>query len=305
MYCSFGVSYFCALFGKSRQAYYEQTKPANDKGLTASVVLHLVREIRRDLPRCGTDKLYFMMADQLRAMEIKMGRDALYDLLAQHGMLIRSRRRKPRTTNSNHRYHKYPNLIRNMMLTEAGQLWVSDITYICLSSGSYAYLSIITDAYSHKIVGYKLHPTLHSQGAIDALAMAAKDVKRKEKLIHHSDRGTQYCCGDYVKMITDLGIGLSMTEKGDPYENAIAERVNGILKIEFGLYERFESFEKASQATDAAICKYNTLRPHMSCDMLTPVKAHQQTGLLRKHWKIKDYGKSPKQAPVPDGLSTA
>ena len=289
MYSAFGVRYFCSLFGKSRQAYYEQISHGHDDGLQDALALKLVGEIRQDLPRCGTAKLHFMLQGKLKAHGIKMGRDALYTLLGDHGMLIRYRRRKPYTTNSNHPYRKYPNLIKDLQLTAPGQLWVSDITYISLSHGKFAYLSIITDGYSHKITGYKLHPTLHSQGAIDALLMAEKDVKRKGSLIHHSDRGVQYCCAEHVKMITHFGIRLSMTEKGDPYENAVAERVNGILKNELGLGGIFSSFEEAKQATDNAVNKYNSIRPHDSCDRLTPVMAHEQTGLLKKHWKPKVY----------------
>lgn len=286
MYGAFGVRNFCALFGKSRQAYYEQINTNDDQDFKEALVLKLVAEIRCDLPRCGTDKLLFMLQGAFKEHGIKMGRDALYGLLDRHGLLIRHRRRKPYTTDSNHPYRKYPNLIRDLQLTAPGQLWVSDITYIRLVVG-FAYLSIITDAYSHKIVGYKLHPTLHSQGAIDALLMAQKDLKKKYGLIHHSDRGIQYCCNDYVIMIEHLDIRLSMTEKGDPYENAIAERINGILKIEFLLEHTFLTFGEAGQAVDLAIKNYNQRRPHLSCDMMTPVMAHEHNGLLKKHWKNK------------------
>lgn len=286
LYSTFGVRYFCALFGKSRQAYYEQINNQNNQGFRDALVLKLVAEIRKDLPRCGTDKLHFMLQGAFKAHGIKMGRDALYELLGRHGKLVRYRRRKPYTTDSKHPYRKYPNLIRDLQLSAPGQLWVSDITYIRLIQG-FAYLSIITDAYSHKIVGYKLHPTLHSQGAIDALLMAQKDVKRKPGLIHHSDRGIQYCCTDYVTMIEHLDIQLSMTEKGDPYENAIAERVNGILKIEFLLEQTFCGLTEAEQAVAIAVKNYNHLRPHLSCDMMTPVMAHEHNGLLKKHWKNK------------------
>ncbi|HTG56034.1 MAG TPA: IS3 family transposase [Niabella sp.] len=286
MYGTFGVRYFCALFGKSRQAYYEQINNLDNQGFRDALVLRLVAEIRKDLPRCGTDKLHFLLQDAFKEHGIKMGRDALYRLLDRHGKLIRHRRRKPYTTDSNHPYRKYPNLIRDLELSAPGQLWVSDITYIRLCHG-FAYLSIITDAYSHKIVGYKLHPTLHSQGAIDALLMAQKDVKRQPGLIHHSDRGVQYCCTDYVTMIEHLDIQLSMTEKGDPYENAIAERINGILKIEFLLEQTFSGLTEAEQAVAIAVKNYNHLRPHLSCDMMTPVMAHERHGLLKKHWKNK------------------
>lgn len=288
LYSRFSISYYCKLFGKSRQAFYEQIKSPTDKGLQDALVLRLVAEIREDLPRCGTDKLYFMLQNSFSEHRIKLGRDGLYRLLGKYGLLIRHRRRKPYTTNSNHHYKKYPNLIKGMQLTQAGELWVSDITYIRLNSG-FCYLSIITDAYSHKIIGYKLHPTLHSEGAIDALIMAAKDKKRLSHLIHHSDRGIQYCCVEHVRMIEHLGIRLSMTEKGDPYENAIAERINGILKHEHGLKQIFTNYQAAMQAVDEAIKKYNEIRPHDSCDRLTPRMAHEQKGVLKKHWKVKKY----------------
>ena len=150
-------------------------------------------------------------------------------------------------------------------------------------------MSIITDAYSHKIVGYKLHPTLAAEGAIDALIMANKDSKKTKNLIHHSDRGVQYCCHDYVHMIEHFNIQLSMTENGDPYENAIAERVNGILKSEFLLNQTFSSYEVAKQAVDDAVKKYNEIRLHDSCNRQTPLTAHEQKGALKKLWKPKVY----------------
>jgi len=290
LYSHYGIGYYCKLFGKSRQAFYEQKNNDHDTGLQDALVLKLVAEIRADLPRCGTDKLHFMLQQKFVQHGLKLGRDALYALLGKYGLLIRHRKRKPYTTNSYHHYKKYPNLIREMTLTQAGMLWVSDITYIA-TANVYAYLSIITDAYSHKIVGYKLHKTLHAQGAVDALVMANNDAKKTGKLIHHSDRGIQYCCHDYVQMIEHCGIRLSMTEKGDPYENAIAERVNGILKYEHGLKETFLNFDTAKTAVDIAVKNYNELRIHDSCNRLTPVAAHEQKGVLKKYWKPKVYAK--------------
>lgn len=248
------------------------------------MVLKFVSEIRQDLPRCGVPKLHHLLQSKLAEHRIKMGRDALYGLLGEHGYLLRYRRRKPYTTDSNHPYKKYPNLIRGInYLTHPGQLWVSDITYIRLKEG-FAYLSIVTDAYSHKIIGYCLHPSLHSDGPIRALLQAAKS-KRSASLIHHSDRGVQYCCAEYVKVLEHYEIKISMTEKGDPYENAIAERINGILKGDFLLDTTFASFSEACLAVDNAVEKYNYIRPHDSCDRLTPVQAHNQSGFLRKRWK--------------------
>jgi transposase InsO family protein len=278
------VRYYCSLFGRSRQGWYEQTKREEEQHMATAIVLKLVHEIRADLPRAGVPKLHFMLQEKLVAHGIKMGRDALYQVLGEHGYLLRYRRRKPYTTNSNHPYKKYPNLIREIKyLTHAGQLWVSDITYIRLREG-FAYLSIVTDAYSHKIIGYCLHPTLHSDGPITALLQASKS-KQGRSLIHHSDRGSQYCCAEYVKVLEHYEIQISMTEKGDPYENAIAERINGILKGDFLLDRTFTSFTEASQMVDNAVEKYNHIRPHDSCDRLTPVQAHNQSGFLRKRWK--------------------
>ena len=300
LYSHFSTGYYCRLFGKTRQAFYDQRKEGADKGLQDVLALKLVAEIRSDLPRCGTDKLHHMLRPSFEEHSIKLGRDGLYGLLGSYGMLIRQRKRKPYTTNANHRYKKYPNLIRDMIVTRAGQLWVSDITYI-RHTGGFCYLSIITDAYSHKIVGYKLHPSLHSQGAIDALLMAGADTKQMSGLIHHSDRGIQYCCNDYVEMITHLGIQLSMTENGDPYENAIAERVNGILKYEHGLKDTFSSYAQAVIAVEDAIRKYNELRIHDSAGRLTPMMAHEQNGLLKKYWKPKVYRKMEQE---PEGNSS-
>jgi putative transposase len=292
MYGHYSVRYFCALFGKSRQAWYEQCSSGQKQQLSNSIILKLVEEIRTELPRAGVPQLYQKLQQPLADHGIKMGRDGLYNLLGAHGYLLRYRRRKPYTTNSNHQYKKYPNLITDVLLTQANQLWVSDITYLRLAQG-FCYLSIITDAYSRKIVGYKLHSTLHAEGAIDALIMAASKSKRQLNLIHHSDRGVQYCCSDYVQMLEHFGMQISMTENGDPYENAIAERVNGILKTEFLLSKTFTTYTEACEAVNFAIDKYNHARPHASCNYLTPVIAHEQSGVLKKRWKKKVYTRPP------------
>lgn len=284
MYGHFSVRYFCALFGKSRQAWYEGTHRQSEQQLADTLVLKLVSEIRSELPRVGTRKLHYLLASKLTDHQITMGRDKLYQLLGEHGYLLRYRKRKAYTTNSNHAYRKYPNLIRDKTLTKPNQLWVSDITYIRLYQG-FCYLSIITDAYSRKIIGHCLHTSLNSEGAIQALVKSISQSKGRESLIHHSDRGIQYCCRDYVQLLEHYSIAISMTENGDPYENAIAERVNGILKNEFELHKSFASFSEAHQATESAVQRYNHIRPHSSCDYLTPVIAHEHSGWLRKRWK--------------------
>ncbi len=241
------------------------------------------------MPRIGTRKLHYMLSATLQKHDISIGRDKLFDLLEDYGLLIRRRKRKQiSTTDSNHPFRKYPNLIRELELLRPNQLWVSDITYISLAD-CFCYLSLVTDAYSRKIIGYCLHPTLKKEGPLHALRMAQGGLpaKKQEALIHHSDRGLQYCCGDYITLLESSNISISMTEKGDPYENAIAERVNGILKEEFGLDKGFDSFEQANRAVENAINIYNRQRPHASCNYLTPEQAHQQQGLLPSKWKPK------------------
>lgn len=278
------MGYICRLFGKTRQGWYDHYYRDKYRSLSTIIILKLVREIRNELPRVGVRKLLYLLLPLLEEHNITIGRDKLYELLRQQGLLLRYRRRRPYTTNSAHRFKKYPNLIRELVLTRTEQLWVSDITYIRLTQG-FCYLSIVTDAYSRKIVGYQLHPTLASEGAVRALIMAINKLKRKQPLIHHSDRGVQYCCSEYVQVLDYFKIQISMTENGDPYENAIAERVNGILKGEFGLGKPFVSIGQAFEATTQAIRVYNQKRPHLSCNYLTPNAAHQYNGILRKRWK--------------------
>jgi putative transposase len=248
-------------------------------------VLKNVHQIRQQMPRIGTRKLQYLLTDTLQRHGISIGRNKLFDLLADHGMLVRRRKRKRiSTTNSNHPFRKYPNLVRELQVQRPGHLWVSDITYISLAD-SFCYLSLVTDAYSRKIVGYCLHPTLKKEGPLQALKMAVADKVYRQPLIHHSDRGLQYCCGEYITLLERSAISISMTEKGDPYENAIAERVNGILKSEFALDTDFESFNAAKEAVDKAITTYNDYRPHSSCNYLTPSQAHLRQGVLPARWK--------------------
>lgn len=216
---------------------------------------------------------------------IGIGRDAFFDVLRAYGLLVRIRRRKAKTTDSNHPYRKYPNLIKEFIPIAANQLWVCDITYIVIGD-SFGYLSLITDAFSRKIVGFCLHKTLSAQGTILALKQALKNNPNIKGLIHHSDRGVQYCCHEYVEILKNKHIKISMTENGDPLENAIAERVNGILKTEL-LAEHFLSFAQAQQAVAIAISTYNHLRPHNSLGNRTPFEVHSlNNGAIPKRlWK--------------------
>lgn len=274
------------MFGRQRNAWYKQQRKTDETDIRNTIILERVREIRASMPRIGTRKLLYMLQPSLEEHDIEIGRDKFFDLLESHGMLVRRRkRRKAITTDSNHPFYRYPNLIKEIRVTMPGQLWVSDITYIRLLHG-FAYLSLITDAYSRKIVGYCLHPDLKRTGTINALNMAINNwTDRGRSLIHHSDRGLQYCCSDYTSILEKNNISISMTEKGDPYENAIAERMNGVLKQQFGLDYCFKNYTEALCVVEKAITIYNKQYPHGSCNYLTPQQAHEQEGELRKKWK--------------------
>lgn len=273
----------CGLFGKTRQAYYEATWREEKLINEQELIIQEVKRIRKDLPRIGTDKLYFLLADFLNNNNIKMGRDKLYALLRAHNLLIKRSKRRAVTPNSNHPFYKYANLVKDFIPARPNELWVSDITYVLLP-GKFAYLSLITDAYSKKIVGWSLQENLQSKGPLEALKMALEHSRRKlDYLIHHSDRGTQYCSHEYTKRLKKHEIGISMTRDGDPGENAIAERVNGTIKNEF--YCRgFLSFPLAQEGIAKAIHAYNQLRPHASCDYMTPAQAHSKKAILNKRW---------------------
>lgn len=272
------------LLGYSRQSYYQGIKYIQQKAYESDIVIEEVLRYRKHQKRLGTRKLLEEMQDFLSAHQFQIGRDAMFDLLAQRGMLVTKRKRRGCiTTLSKHRFKKYPNIIRDFIPIAPNQLWVSDITYIHLPN-SFAYLSLITDAYSRKIVGFYLSKDLTAKGPLQALKMALKTNPNIAGLIHHSDRGVQYCCDAYVKLLQDNEIKISMTENGDPLENAIAERVNGILKGEL-LEEIFPSFETAQKDVAIACSTYNHLRPHGSIDNLKPAEAHQKTGKMKKRWK--------------------
>lgn len=276
----------CELFGYTRQAWYDSQKRQSRTQMGEVLVLSEAKKIREGHKKMGCEKIFIKLQSFLQEHKIKMGRDNFLALLGEHGLQVRRRKRRAKTTNSNHLYKRYPNIVHDLSLTSAGKLWVSDITYIRTIHG-FVYLSLITDAYSKKIVGWCLWPTLESEGALNALKMATSIEKISNKLIHHSDRGIQYCCYDYVNYLKGSSINISMTENGDPYENAIAERVNGILKDEYDLYDTFEDYNQAYEAVKVAVEKYNNQRPHRSCDMLTPMQAHIKTGKLKKRWKKK------------------
>lgn len=290
-----GIKLLCRLFGKTRHAYYDHQWRLQNDVLKDEVVLKEVLLIRESLPRLGTLKLHAMLKPILEIHQLKIGRDYLFEFMRERNLHIRTRRRQAITTDSRHWMHKYNNLIKDLQVCRPEQLWVSDITYIRLV-GQFGYLSLITDAYSKKIMGYSFRTDLSAQGCIDALKMAiAQRQYSSGSTIHHSDRGSQYCCKEYVDLLISNGIAISMTENGDPYENAIAERINGILKSEFNLYNSNLGFKETYSHIEKSIKAYNELRPHASCDYLTPEQAHQTKGDLKKRWKQKNTNKIKKQ----------
>ena len=276
----------CGLFGKSRQAWYDEQKRQDSDDLQASLLLAEVRRLRIDLPSVGVDVLHHQLANFRQQHGIKIGRDKLANLLRDSGLLIRRKTRRVKTTWSHHRYFKYPNLTIGLKVVAPNSLWVSDITYILIGRG-FGYLSLITDAYSRKIVGWALDDSLQVSGPLTSLKMALKANKDRlgAGLIHHSDRGVQYCGHEYIRLLTDANIAISMTQTGDPYENALAERVNRTIKEDMLQNRGFVNFESAQQAVGRAIANYNSLRPHGSCNYHTPEQAHQMTGELGKKWR--------------------
>lgn len=280
-----GVEKLCRLFGKTRHAYYDHQWRKQNDFLKEEIIIQLIHEIRQSLPKLGTRKLQYLVNQKLIGHKLEAGRDYLFDLLATHKLLIRSRKRKIITTNSRHWMRKYSNLLTDIEILRPEQVWVSDITYIRMSNG-FVYLSLITDAYSRRIMGYNLQKGLGAQGCLKTLQMALNNRNFPHRLlIHHSDRGSQYCCKEYTDLLIENKIAISMTNNGDPYENAIAERLNGIIKSEFNLYSSQFGFEETAAFIEKTIAAYNQLRPHSSCNYLTPYEAHQQSGTLKKRWK--------------------
>ena len=285
-----GLAKLCSWLGMSRQAYYQNSWKAIDTSIEEELILQQVNQIRQNHPRLGTRKLYDKLQAFMLENSIKMGRDALFNLLAANHLLIRKRKRRITTTNSYHWLRKYPNLIRNFVPTAPHQLWVSDITYWKINAQEHLYISFITDVYSHKIVGYQVAETLEAIESIQALQMALSAFEGAEShlpLAHHSDRGIQYYSREYVKLLQDNNIQISMTENGDPLENAIAERVNGIIKEEYLNAYEVNDIKEARGLLDRVIQLYNNDRPHLSISNLTPNQVHHSQNPLKteKLWK--------------------
>lgn len=284
-YPQYKMDELCRLFGKSRQAYYERERYTSRQHLEEEIILALVRDVRKEFPCMGCKKLLIFLQNRLQQADLEIGRDAFIDLLKRNRMLVKRKRSGRRTTFSSHWLRKYPNLIRGFTPSAPNQLWVSDITYI-EGKDRFLYLSLITDAYSRKIVGWTLAPTLDASYTVNALKMALKTLPSEHSgLIHHSDRGVQYCCKNYVDILSNNKILISMTESGDPLENAIAERINGILKTEWINKMPAQSHREIFTFISQIIGLYNEQRPHQSISYKTPSMVHATEMKVERKWK--------------------
>jgi len=238
-----------------------------------SFIINLVKRERQLHPNIGGRKLKVCLESELIEEGIDMGRDCFFDVLRNYSLLIPRKRNKARTTNSMHNFFKYKNLFKDLELTGPGQGWVSDITYIRTHEG-FIYLSLITDAFSRKIIGFDAGDTLEATGCMKSLKKALGQLSKNLNPVHHSDRGSQYCCHEYIDLLKHHNIQISMTEENHCYENAMAERINGILKHEYGLKGTFKTKKQAVKAISQTIKIYNELRPHYSLNMKTPQEVH-------------------------------
>lgn len=285
-YRQVSLTRLCRLLGITRQAYYQHFWYVSDCSTQQQVLLQQVEDIRRFHPVIGGRKLYCMLQPFLLEHQIKIGRDALFDLLAVNKLLVRRKRRHIRTTQSDHWLKKYPNLVKNWKPSSPQQLWVADITYIPVSTG-FLYLNLITDAYSHKVVGYHIGENLGTVNTLKALKMAVRANPETKDLIHHSDRGIQYCSSEYVNFLKHHHIQISMTESGDPLENPLAERINGIVKHEYLKHYPIKSYPQALELVETAIDRYNRQRPHFSINLLTPSLVHELKLPVNRTWSKK------------------
>lgn len=271
------------MIGVTRQVYYRRNWSESKNRDKSKKAIELVNSIRLSMPRLGTKKLYYLLREDLNSLNI--GRDKLFDILRANKMLIKPARSYHITTNSHHRFYKHKDLIQNIEYTRPEQVWVNDITYIG-SRNNHQYLALITDAYSKKIVGYEVSDSLDADIVINAFKMALKQRKYKSNpLIHHSDKGIQYCSNEYQELLSKNNILVSMTEKYDPYSNAIAERVNGILKQEFKIERNKLDLMERKLLIKEVIEIYNTKRPHYSCYMKTPEQMHKQEEIKIRRYK--------------------
>ena len=269
------LSRCCRLFGVSRQAIYQAQTRAELRAKTLAQIEPLVQAIRMEMPKIGTRKLYYLLKDDFNRLDIKIGRDGLFDYLRSEHLLIKPRKSYTKTTYSKHWLRKHPNLLKNMKPKQPEQVFVSDITYVKTRERTH-YLSLVTDAFSRKIMGYQLSDDMSAENVVLALNMAIKNRKTKNKLIHHSDRGLQYCSSIYQKTLRKNNIIPSMTDGYDCYQNALAERINGILKQEF-LVHKCNNKAELECLLKESIHTYNQKRPHLALKFKTPNFEHEKT----------------------------
>ncbi|WP_318545058.1 IS3 family transposase [Marixanthotalea marina] len=266
----------CACFGLKRDAYYKFKTREQKRLEIENQIIQIIKKRRKSLPREGVRKMIRSLNAEFDKVNIKVGRDTLFKVLRANNMLTLRKKYSARTTNSLHRFRKYKNITKDVIVKRPNQIWVSDITYIRTLKG-FCYLALITDAYSRKIVGYDLSDSLELSGCVRALNKALYQAKNIDGLIHHSDRGIQYCSNVYTQILKRKHIHISMTEENHCYENALAERVNGILKDEFYLDQTFINTAHAKRATKNAIKLYNEVRLHLSLDFKTPNMVYKLT----------------------------
>ena len=263
----------CKVVRMSRQNYYKQRHYRRRREVDEELILSLVRRERAIQPRLGARKLLHILGDKLKLAGVSVGRDKFFSILDRSSLLIKRRFKGYRTTDSRHRFRVYGNLLKDFVLTSPHQALVSDITYIRTDEG-FMYLSLVMDAYSRAVVGYDCSDSLESEGTLRSLTMALRGLPADGKTIHHSDRGSQYCCCAYVEKLRRRGLRISMTEENHCYENSQAERLNGILKQEYGLGGRFRSKSDVRRAVREAVTLYNCRRPHQSLGYRCPMEVH-------------------------------
>ena len=270
------VSGVCRRLGITRQNYYARRRLRQRRQVDAQLVCGLVLQERSLQPRLGSRKLRVLLETALQEAGVRLGRDRFFEVLREQGLLLLARRSEhPRTTNSYHNLPVFKNLIKERAVSRPNEVWVGDLTYLRSQEG-FMFLSLLTDKMSRHIVGYHCGDSLESIGCQQALEMALKQLRPGEQPIHHSDRGTQYCCHEYVNRAATAGLAMSMTETDHCAENALAERMNGILKSEYGLDQHFKTKAQVRHAVDQAIYLYGTRRPHSSLNNRFPAQVHAQ-----------------------------
>lgn len=283
MHRNISLLQLCKLLGYSAQAYHKHNKKQFHQQYHEQLILEQIDSIRKHQPRCGGRKLFIMMEPFFQQHNIIIGRDRFFDLLKRNKLLVRRTKRSIHTTNSKHHFYRYPNLVKDFKPLKAHELWVADITYIPLKE-RFAYLFLITDAYSRKIVGFNVTDDMKVSSAVVALKQALAQKPPETFVIHHSDRGIQYCSNEYVHLLQQHHSMISMTNNGDPLENAIAERVNGILKTEL-ISSQYSDLYAASAHIARCITIYNHRRRHSSLNWQIPAEVHTQKGPQIRRWK--------------------